>query len=220
MRLFRFLALTVGLFGLAGCQTNDLMEPPVDLGDFVLGLNIVVVDQPTTVPISRVAEDEEIKSAMTKAIQDRFGRYEGNRIYNLGISVDGYALAPPGVPVLLKPQSAFIITASIWDDATQTKLNTEAKQITVLEKLDADTAIGSGWTRDKKKQLEILSYNAAKAVENWLLENPEWFDLPADGKAAPAAGATEKAAPKAAPVQNPAAIRPMPRPLDFPVSNG
>jgi hypothetical protein len=26
--------------------------------------------------------------------------------------------------------------------------------------------------------MEILSYNAAKAVEGWLLENPEWFGLP------------------------------------------
>ncbi len=30
-----------------------------------------------------------------EAVQDRFGRYNGDRFYNIGINVDGYALAPP-----------------------------------------------------------------------------------------------------------------------------
>ena len=129
--------------------------------------------------------------------------------------IDGYALAPPGVPVLVRPQSAFIITANIWDDASQKKLNEKGEQMTVLEKLDADTAIGSGWTRNKHKQIEVLAYNSALAIQNWLLKHPEWFDLPpvpADGTAAPAAAAKPK--------QDPAALRPPPRPLDFPASNG
>ena len=215
MRLLRLLTLGLGLLFLAGCQTDDLMEPPAPLGDFVLGLNIVVAENPQTVPISRVATPEELQAGLTKAIDKRFGRYEGSRIYNLGVSIDGYALAPPGVPLLIRPQSALIVTATIWDDATQTKLNPEAKQLTVLEKLDGDTAIGSGWTRNKTEQIDILSYNVAKSIENWLLDNPEWFDLPplpADGKAAPTAPAK--------PVQNPAALRPKPRPLDFPPANG
>lgn len=215
MRLLRFMILGWGLLALAGCQTDDLMEPPAPLGDFVLGLNIVVAEHPASVPISRVATPEELKAGLTKAIDKRFGRYEGSRIYNIGVSIDGYVLAPPGIPVLVRPQSALIITANIWDDATQTKLNSESKQLTVLEKLDGDTAIGSGWTRNKTEQIDILSYNAAKAIENWLVDNPQWFDLPplpTDGKAAPAAPAK--------PVQNPAALRPKPRPLDFPPANG
>jgi hypothetical protein len=219
MRLLHILFLGFGLTQLAACQTNDLMEPPAPLGDFVLGLNIVVAENPQTVPVSRIASPEQLKAGLTKAIDERFGRYDGTRIYNLGVSIDGYALAPPGVPVLVRPQSALIITANIWDDATQTKLNPEGKQLTVLEKLDADTAIGSGWTRNKDMQIQILSYNAAKAIENWLADNPEWFDLPplpSDGTEA----ATTKPTSAAKPKQTPAALRPKPRPLDFPLPNG
>jgi hypothetical protein len=38
--------------------------------------------------------------------------------------------------------------------------------------------IGSGLTRTKAKQMEVLSYNAAKRVEQWLLDHPEWFGMP------------------------------------------
>lgn len=213
MRLTRFLPLGLCLALLAACQTNDLKEPPPPLGDFVLGLNIVVVDNPQTVAISRKADPDELKTALTKAIQNRFGRYEGSRIYNLGVSVDAYMLAPPGVPVLVRPQSALIITATVWDDATQKKLNPEGKQITVLEKLDADTAIGSGWTRNKHKQIEVLSYNAALAIQKWLLSHPEWFSAPAPVPA-PAAKPKPNAKPNAKP------LHPVPRPLDFPSTNG
>lgn len=180
MILARVAALILGLSVLAACQKSDLQEPPVPMGDFVLGLNIVVADNVQKVPISRDATPEEWKVAMTKAVSDRFGRYSetGTKFYNLGISVDGYALAPPGIPVVLKPRSVLVITANIWDDAAQKKLNPEGKQITVFEKMSGATVVGSGLTQSKEKQMEILSYNAVKAVENWLLDNPEWFGLP------------------------------------------
>ena len=38
--------------------------------------------------------------------------------------------------------------------------------------------IGTGITRTKQQQMDALSYNAVKRVEEWLLENPEWFVLP------------------------------------------
>lgn len=176
--LFLMLSLTV----LAACQKNDLLEPPVYLGDFVLGHNIVLTDKVTKSPISRNATPEEWKAAMTKAMNDRFGRYSGTRIYNIGISVDGYALAPPGIPIVAKPSSALIITAHIWDDATATKLNPEGKQFTIFEKTSGETFIGSGLTRTREQQMEILSYNAAKAIEKWLLDNPEWLGLPPKGQ--------------------------------------
>ena len=69
------------------------------------------------VPISREATPEMWEAAMEKAVSDRFGRYEGSKLYNIGISIDAYALAPPGVPLVLKPQSILVVTANIWDDA-------------------------------------------------------------------------------------------------------
>lgn len=183
MSVLRSVALVLGLGLLAGCQTNDLSEPPVPLGDFALGLNIAVADKMQKVPISRDATADEWEAALTKAMEARFGRYEGSKLYNFGISIDAFALAPPGVPLVLKPKSALVITVTVWDDAAQTKLNAEGKQLTIFEKMSGETVIGSGLTQSKEKQMEVLAYNAAKAVEGWLLDNPEWFGISAKGAA-------------------------------------
>jgi len=179
MRFLRAAVLMLGVgFALSACQKNDLAEPPVPLGDFALGHNIVVTSNMQKVPISRNATPEQWEAALEKAMEQRFGRYDGAKLYNIGISIDAFALAPPGVPLVLNPKSALGITVTIWDDAEQKKLNEEGKQIIVMEKMSEKTVLGSGLTQSAAKQMEILSYNAAKAVEGWLLENPEWFGLP------------------------------------------
>lgn len=193
---------------LLGCARNDLAEPPVPLGDFALGLNIVVTDKTEKVPISRTATGEEWQSAMKKAVNARFGRYNGTKLYNIGISVDGYALAPPGIPVVAAPKSILVVTANIWDDAAQQKLNAEGKQITVFESLSGETVIGTGLTRNKQEQMDALSYNAVKRVEEWLLQNPEWFGLPP--RSVP--GAADAPTVVSAPVQAPASA-PVSRPV-------
>lgn len=197
MRFAPMIALCLGLPLLAACQTSDLMEPPVPLGEFALGLNVAVADNVQKVPISRDATPEDWEAAMKKAIADRFGRYEGTKLYNIGISIDAYALAPPGVPLVLKPKSVLVITANVWDDAARKKLNVEGKQFTIFEKMSPETMIGSGVTQTKQKQMEVLTYNAAKKVEEWFLQNPEWFGLPPKGSK-PAAVAPVPVAPAAA----------------------
>ncbi len=182
MILRTLIATALGAVLLTACQKNDLAEPPVSLGNFELGLNIVVADNMKKVPISRPATVEEWETALIKSVDDRFGRYSGTKLYNIGIAVDGFALAPPGVPIVASPKSVLVITANIWDDAAQTKLNTEGKQFTVFESFSGETLIGSGLTRSRQKQIEILSYNAAKMVEAWILENGEWVGLPAKPK--------------------------------------
>ena len=184
MTNLRGLLAMIAVAALAACQTNDLKEPPVALGDFALGLNVVVADQVQMVPLSRKTTPEAWETAMKKAIDDRFGekRYAGTRLYNIGIAVEAYALAPPGVPVVLKPKSVLVVTANVWDDATETKLNPEGKQFHIFEKNSPETVVGSGLTQSKARQMEILSYNAAKRVEQWFLDNPEWFGLPPNPK--------------------------------------
>ena len=200
------LALGICLSLVAACQKNDLAEPAAPLGNFAMGLNIVVADKVEKVPISRDTTPEAWEASVKKAVDDRFGRYTGDKLYNIGISIDGYALAPPGIPLVLKPKSILVITANIWDDAAQKKLNPEGKQLTIFEKLSPETFIGSGITQSKAKQMEILSYNAAKKVELWLLENPEWFGLPpkkgptpADAPSTP--GKTKTPAPEPVPAK-------------------
>lgn len=174
--LMRPLALCAVL-AITACGRSDLEEPPADLGNFRLGLNIAVADNAEKVPISRTATEEEWETSIRQAVDDRFGRYSGSKLYNIGISVDGYALAPPGIPVIAAPKSVLVVTANVWDDAAQKKLNAEGRQITVWEDAGANI-LGSGLIRGRDAQMERLSYNAVKKVEEWFLEHPEWFDIP------------------------------------------
>lgn len=187
----RLLAALICLPLLLACAREDLAtEPPVPLGAFALGLNVTVTTNMQKVPISRDATGAEWEAAMEKAIADRFGRYDGTRLYNFGIAIDAYALAPPGIPVVAAPKSVLAITANIWDDQSQQKLNPEGKQMIVFEGFSGESIIGTGLTRTREQQIEALAFNAAKAVERWLLEHPEWFDLdPAVAAAALAAAA-------------------------------
>ena len=178
MSFVRALFVMAGLTLLAACETNDLKKPPVPLGDFVLGINVAAADQAQVPGISRKATADEWKVAIEKAMADRFGRYEGSRIYNFAVRVDGYVLAPPGVPVLASPRSALIMTVFVFDDATQTLLNPGGKQLTMVEGVSPESFIGSGITQTKAQQLTRMSYRAALSVQKYLLENPLWFNLP------------------------------------------
>jgi hypothetical protein len=217
----------------AGCAAQDLDEPAADLGPFRLGLNIVVADTMQKVPISREATEEEWETGLKTAVGNRFGpaRYDGDRFYNIGINIDGYALAPPGIPVVAAPKSVVVVSANIWDDANQQQLNTEVRQFTIFENLSGESVIGTGLTSTKKQQIEALSYNVAKALEGWFLENPQWFDpagavpgeAPDRSTAAPqprvVSGATAGAAPAAvtsAPLAAPEPGAPVRRPLSRP----
>lgn len=188
MRLTRLLALLIGLSALAACDANDFGDPPKPMGQFELGHNITVGETAQTIPISRQATPEEWEEVMEAAIAERFGGYKGGKLYDFGISIDGYVLAPPGVPLVASPRSALIITVNVWDDATQTILNPGGKRLTVLEGTSDKTLFGSGWTQNKEAQMKKLARNAAKAVQDYILEHPEWIGLPPDPAKAAAEG--------------------------------
>jgi len=167
--------LALGLvFSLAACDpTNDLTDAPVDLGDFKLGHNIVVTPNLQALPGSRQATEEEWQTAMKKAIDARFGRYEGETVYHFGISVDAYNLAVIDVPGVPAPKSALAVNVTVWDNAKGVKLNNKAKTITVLGVFS-----GTGIQPKREVQINNLAALAAKSIEKWMLENPEWFGLP------------------------------------------
>ncbi len=176
---FRNLALGLAALLLAGCGLPAKVdEPPVDMGNFRLGFNIVVVDGPQIGPFSRKATDEEWQAALTRAIDRRFGSYQGDKYYHIGVKLDGYALARAGVPVVFTPKSFVVVTVNIWDDATQTRLNTEEKALSVFEGISGKSIIGTGLVMTRDQQMELLANNTAKAIQDWILQNPEWIGLP------------------------------------------
>jgi hypothetical protein len=177
--MFRLLALLSSVLLMAACTNpNDLDEAPADLGDFRLGHNVVVASKMTRGPVSREATPEEWQESLTGAIDERFGRYEGDRLYHLGVSVEGYVLAQPGIPIVASPNSVLILLLTVWDDAASQKMNTPPEQITVIETISGNTILGSGLTQSKEVQMRNLSRNAAKQIENFLVRRRAgegWF---------------------------------------------
>lgn len=177
MSFVRAVALIAAVL-LSACSKDGLDQPPTPLGDFRLGLNVVVGETARQIPPTRGATAEEWEAALKTEIDRRFGRYRGSGEYHLGVSVDAYALAIPGVPVVVKPRSILVVSATVWDNSTRQKLNGQVKQLTVLEStgfLTPDSIIGSGLMRSKAEQMQSLSYNAARAIEAWLKQNEDWF---------------------------------------------
>jgi len=167
---------------LAACAAPDPLDEELpDMGDFRLSFNIVVADNMRQIPPSRNATSEEWVEILTSEIDRRFGAYEGDRLYHIAINIDGYALAPPGIPLVLSPRSALVISANVWDDAAERKLHEEPEQILVFEGRSADSMIiGSGLAYTREEQMQRLARNAARQVHLWMLDNPEWFSIDPD----------------------------------------
>jgi len=162
---------------LAACADGrNLGEERPQLGDFRLSHNIAVASNAQIGPFSRTATAEEWEESIRNAVARRFERYEGDRLYHIAVSVDGYVLAMPGVPLVASPRSALIVGVHVWDDQLGRPLNEERKQITVLESVSGETVFSSGLTQTAAQQMQNLSTNMALQIENWLAENPQWFN--------------------------------------------
>ena len=206
-RLRRAALALAAAAALAGCGNRDLSQPAPEFGDMALGYTIVVAKNAQAVGPSRKASAEEWEASIRDAVQARIGRQQGEKLYHLGIGVDGYALAVPGIPVVLSPKSALVASVTLWDDAAQVKVNAEVERFTVLEALSPETVISSGLTQSREQQIANLSASLARAIETWLVENEEWFTpeavagraLRAQTTADPAAAGLPGLAPAAAP---------------------
>ena len=174
--LFPLFPLLIAAALLSACAPkDDLAETPVPIGDFLLGHTIVVADKAQIGPLSRSATAEELQTSLHDAVLARMGRYQGDLYFHLGINIDAYALAIPGIPVVAKPKSILVASVTVWDDAKGVKVNPEPKQFFVFESTTPETFISSGLTQTKAQQLSNLSVNMARKIENWLRENEDWF---------------------------------------------
>lgn len=175
----RLVLALMAVFTLTACGgiRDDLSETPVPIGNFLLGHNVAVVNDPVRGPFSRPAENDEWKDAMTSAVADRFNeaRFFGDTYFHIGVAVEGYVLAYPGVPLVYSPKSVLIFSVNFFEDSTQMKLNDEAIRITVFEPCCTVPLLGSGLTRSGAEQMEGLSFNAARAIERTMRTNANWF---------------------------------------------
>jgi hypothetical protein len=167
------------MLSVAACNgAADLQDAPAPLGDFKLGHNIVVASKAAKGPLSRPATEEQLSTALKAAVAERFDSYDGEKLYHFGVSVEGYVLAAPGIPLVLAPKSIMIVNVTVWDDAANGKMNEKPHQITVFESLGKGPIVGSGYTQTAEQQLENLSQNASKAIERYLTTQKKeqgWF---------------------------------------------
>lgn len=182
------LAVLTALILSACASGRELRDERGELGDFFLAHAIVVAGNATVGPASRRAEPEDWEKVLTDEMRRRFARYDGDTLYHLGVSVDGYVLAVPGIPVVAAPKSVLILGVTLWDDAAGRKVNETPHRITVLESLSGETVVSSGLTQTAEQQMQNLAQNAVLSIENWLASNPDWFP-PKPGAAGAAAEA-------------------------------
>lgn len=168
-------ALLAALVLSACASGRELREERAELGDFFLAHAVVVAENATVGPASRRAEPEQWEETLGNELRRRFSRYDGDTLYHLGVSVDGYVLAIPGIPVVAAPKSVLILGVTLWDDAAGRKVNDTPHRITVLESLSGETVVSSGLTQSAEQQMQNLSENAVAAIERWLASNPDWF---------------------------------------------
>lgn len=173
----RTVALLGGLALLAACAGHaDLADDDPDpIGDFRLVHNIVVASNVQRGPLSREATPEEWQEALTEAIDERLGRFDGESMYHIAVNVDGYVLAVPGIPVVAAPRSLLLIRVNVWDDSTGAIINEAPRQLTVFEDISGGTLISSGLTQSREEQMHNLSRNAARSIQTWLRANRDWF---------------------------------------------
>lgn len=198
----RILALLTALLLLTACTNPNQGQPPEDLGEFRLGHNIVVASKMRQGPISRDATEQEWVDVLADAVDRRFGGFEGDQLYHFGMSVEGYMLAPKGVPLIYNPRSMLIINLTVWDDAAGEKLNEKVETFQVLEDTTTETAIGgSGRNRTKEQQMQGLAENAMDQIGKWLDEQRRengWFHKRPEATEKPASGAAAVDADKGA----------------------
>ena len=171
--------LLASMVALLGCAQTQMDEAPEDLAAFKLRVNYAFADKAVKGPVSREATPGEWTAAIENAVDIRLGRYEGTQEYDIGISLEGFMLAPPGVPILLSPRSTAIVLVNVYD-VEKKEFLAKAHQIQVLEDTSGESAvIGSGYVRTKEEQMAGLSLNVADRVEEWLAEQHQaegWFD--------------------------------------------
>ncbi|NVO58658.1 hypothetical protein HW561_23080 [Rhodobacteraceae bacterium B1Z28] len=177
--MLRILTLITGLALMGACTQTQVYEEPESLGEFKLRVNYAFADKAVQGPVSRDATPKEWTDAIQNAVDIRLGRYEGAQEYDIGISLEGYMLAPPGIPVIYNPKSTAIVLVNVYD-VNKKEFVAKGKQFQVLEDTTGGSAFkGSGHERTKEEQMSGLALKVADRVEEWLADEHKdngWFN--------------------------------------------
>lgn len=193
----RILALFSALVLLAACGETRLDEAPEDLGAFQARVTHVYTEKALQWPLSRDADHSEWTAPIENALNTRLRRYAGAQQYDVAVTLEGFMLAPPGVPVLFSPKSAVVVNVFVYDVANK-KFLAKKHQMEIFESTTGESALlGSGHARTKEQQIQGLAVNIADKVEEWMAENHKeqgWF-APRPGTAAEGTAAPDAAEP-------------------------
>lgn len=181
--MIRIIALLTGMAWLAACTQSSVNEPPEELGAFKLRVNYTYAEKAVKGPISRNATSQEWETALKTALTNRLGRYDGPQEYDVAVTLEGYMLAPPGIPVVYSPKSTAIVNMFVYDVA-QKKYLVKKHQIQVLEDTTQESlVVGSGHSRTRQEQMDGLALKVALSVEDYMAEGHKdngWFNLISD----------------------------------------
>lgn len=177
-----------------GCSSEiDPNAPLEPLGDFRLGHTVIVTKNAKLFPPSRRADLAVWKTMMIADIDKRLGRYDGEKQYHIGVHIDSYVLAIPGLPLVATPKSVLVVSLSVFDNATRQRLTEKPHQLNVFERSKKTTfIIGSGIANSKTEQMQNLSRNMARLIAKYLQQNKQWFGVAQDTETAPQAAIEAK----------------------------
>jgi hypothetical protein len=163
---------------LAACASTpepEVEPTPEPMGDFKLGFVVVVADNPEIGPLSREVTTEQIVAAFKPKLERKLRAFDGERLYNVAVTVEGYILAKPGIPVVASINSGIVVALNVWDDERAVRVTEEHKRFTVVEKLSGKSFLGSGLTQNKEQQLESLATSTVEQIMRYLRRNEDVF---------------------------------------------
>lgn len=178
--MYRLLTAVMAFLVLAACEATQLNEPPEQLGEFKARVLHVYTEKALQWPLSRKADPSEWNKPMEDALRARLARYDGRQEYDVAVTLEGFLLATPGIPVVVNPKSVAVVNVFVYDVAKKEFL-VKKKQMQIFEDTTGESAIlGSGYSRTKEEQIAGLSLRIADAIEELLAEEHRekgWFDL-------------------------------------------
>lgn len=181
--MIRLIAFLTSLTLLVACGETQLDEAPEDLGTFKMRVGYIYTDKALQWPLSRNAEGSDWNATLQNSLDGRLRRYEGTQEYDVAITLEGFMLAPPGIPIVLSPKSVAVVNVFVYDVAGQEYL-AKKHQMEIFESTTGESAVlGSGHSRSKDEQIAGLSLNIVDAVEEWMAKQHQengWFDLRTD----------------------------------------